>query len=167
MSDRAQCRDYGCLRRHQRFRWCCWITFSGFIRLHQSRLTLGLTRLCPTVRLRGVVADGDLVGTATSYEWRLDGIVVATTPTVTIPLSAGVHSLTFAASDGRKRLLTHSLSRSFSRPWALRGPRSSGPQGPAGPPGPAGPQGPAGPPGPAGPRGQAGEVIDRTRFSAP
>ena len=39
----------------------------------------------------------------------LDGIVVATTPTVTIPLSGGVHSLTFAASDG-----TQTASDSFT-----------------------------------------------------
>ena len=104
-----------------------------------------------------------IVGTATSHEWRLDGIVVGTTPTVTIPLSAGVHSLTFAASDG-----TQTASDSFTvtviqpavGPAGPPGP--TGPQGPAGLPGPAGPQGPAGLQGPAGPRGPAGEVIDGT-----
>jgi hypothetical protein len=92
-----------------------------------------------------------IVGTATSFEWRLDGIVVAATPTVTIPLSAGVHSLTFAASNA-----TQTASDSFVvtviEPIV----------GPAGPPGPPGPQGPPGPEGPPGAQGPAGDVIEGT-----
>ena len=86
-----------------------------------------------------------IVGTATSYEWRLDGTVVATTPTVAIRLSAGGHSLTFTASDG-----TQTASDSFTVTVI---------QPVVGPPGPPGPPGPQGLPGP---RGPAGEVIEGT-----
>ena len=60
-----------------------------------------------------------IVGTATSSEWRLDGIVVATTPTVPTSLSVGVHSLTFAANDGTRTASDSFTARSFSRRWAL------------------------------------------------
>jgi len=77
-----------------------------------------------------------IVGTATSYQWRLDGVVVATTPTVTTALSAGVHSLTFAASDGT-RTVSDVFIATVIQP-AAGAPGSPGPQGPQGPQGPAG-----------------------------
>ena len=83
-----------------------------------------------------------IVGAATSSEWRLDGIVVATTPTVAIPLGAGVHSLTFTASDGTQTA-SDSVTVTVIQPVV----------------GPAGPPGPQGPPGP---RGSAGEVVEGT-----
>jgi hypothetical protein len=91
-----------------------------------------------------------IVGVATAYEWRLGAIVVATTPTVAIPLSAGVHSLTFAASDG-SQTAADTLTVTVIQPVV----------------GPAGPQGPRGPQGPPGPQGPAGEVLEGTAILRP
>ena len=90
-----------------------------------------------------------VTGAATTYEWRLNGAVVSTTPSVSVALAPGTHTLMFSAGDG-----TNVASDSVT--VTVTGGTLVGPAGPPGPPGPEGPQGPAGPEGPQGPAGPAG-----------
>jgi hypothetical protein len=94
-----------------------------------------------------------IVGAANLYEWRLNGGLISTSPSVSVSLAAGTHTLFFAASDG-VNVATDSMSVTVAAASGLVGPQ--GPAGPAGPQGPAGPEGPQGPAGAAGPAGAVG-----------
>jgi hypothetical protein len=101
-----------------------------------------------------------VVGAATVFEWRLNGTLLSTTPSVLVSLGVGTHTLTFAARDG-VNVATDSVAVVVTAPGGIaQGPQGpSGPQGldgPPGPPGAAGPQGPQGPPGAPGQPGPQG-----------
>jgi hypothetical protein len=97
-----------------------------------------------------------VVGAATTYEWRLNGELISTSPTVSVALAVGVHTLSFSASDGVNVATDSVVVTVAAATGGIPGPM--GPQGPAGPAGPQGPEGPAGPQGPEGPQGPAGPV---------
>ena len=103
------------------------------------------------------VAGSVLAGSATAFEWSEDGVRLGTGAALTTNLTVGIHTLTFAASNG-------DTSGSDTVTVGVQLPTAAGPQGPAGPqglPGIQGPQGVAGPPGPAGAPGVAGPKGDK------
>ncbi len=93
-----------------------------------------------------------VIGAASVYEWRLNGTLLSTSPSVSTSLGVGSHTLFFSSSDG-VNVATDSVAVTVA---AAPSGGTVGPMGPQGPPGPAGPQGPEGPAGPMGPQGPQG-----------
>ena len=104
---------------------------------------------------------------AVSYSWSVDGgasIPTGSTPTISVPLFIGSHSVRVTVTDawGRTSTATATIEvqipASTGEPGATGATGATGPQGPPGPEGPQGPIGPMGPVGPQGPMGPAGAV---------
>ena len=115
-----------------------------------------------------------VVGAATSVAWHLNGMLLSTASSVTVPLGVGTHTLAIAVSDGVNTasdsvVVTVAASTGVAGPPGPPGPQGpAGPQGPQGQPGvqgsqglpgPIGPRGPAGPAGPQGLEGPRGEGL--------
>lgn len=98
---------------------------------------------------------GTFTGTPIEVGWRLGDDTVSNTADVSVELTPGVYTLTFAARSVAS-VVFDTVTVTVVLPGAGGG--TQGPPGPPGPPGPAGPPGPEGPMGPQGPEGPQGAM---------
>jgi len=110
------------------------------------------------------VAQFTATGSATggvapyTYSWSSDGLLVATTPTLSTALALGTYSFTFAVTDAVGNVAADTISVGVQLP-VIAGPQ--GPKGDKGDPGPAGPQGPKGDKGDTGSQGAKGDAGEK------